>query len=666
MKTIFKSIYFTLILTALSIVSCQEDISLKPLTFVETNTANSKAQLLAQLAGVYNVIETEQGGGLGLYSHALWGYLTANTDESFRTDAVTGTTTQVLTESYRAAASDASYYAFWKQLYVGIERANVLLDVVDQPKDISETQRNDIRGQAKFLRAYYFYLLVSNFGDVPLKTTLSSQLGIDFNIPRTPAKEVYNFIIKEMTEAEALVDTISDNGNSVLVSKTAVEGMLARVCLTMAGNPINDESKYADALAWAQKVINSGQHDLNYTTVAAPQFVGLPIAENSPAYSKVFINNMQNIVFSGAGNNEQIWDAAFLSKSNISGTYANTGFPATQQLGALMGIPATGTVSAIVGQAAGTYRVFPTLYKRYQEGDLRRDWAIGTYRYTTTSATAVPANTPQRSSLSTVNLVIKGTGTNPGTGATAVATVNPLTAKLASVVLTNGGSGYTSASSSSNAITATTVSGSGATFILTLGTGADAGKIATIAINNAGAGYPTVYDRPVGKWRREYEINVPSNRSTTITSCNFPIIRYADVLLMAAEADLKVNGGTPSPTAVGYYNKVRRRAFGYTDSSSSIPDGVEVATFSLEDLMDERSRELCFEGQRRNDLLRWNKMGTAYTNLINDNATVPATYNAAVNVAANNFLSNPVKFSKFPIPQLEFNYNFELTQNVGW
>jgi 1-deoxy-D-xylulose 5-phosphate reductoisomerase len=59
-------------------------------------------------------------------------------------------------------------------------------------------------------------------------------------------------------------------------------------------------------------------------------------------------------------------------------------------------------------------------------------------------------------------------------------------------------------------------------------------------------------------------------------------------------------------------------------------------------------------------------MGTAYTNLINDNATVPATYNAAVNVAANNFLSNPVKFSKFPIPQLEFNYNFELTQNVGW
>lgn len=665
MKTILKSIYLPFTAIIFSLASCQDDISLEPLTLVETNTANSKAQLLSQLAGVYNVLETESGSGLGLYSHALWGYLTANTDESFRTDAATGSTTQVITESFRGSSSDATYYAFWRQLYVGIERANVLLQVVDQPRDLTETQRKDICGQAKFLRAYYYYLLVSNFGDVPLKIIPSSQLGTNFNIARTPANEVYNFIISEMTEAEALVNPISLNGVNVLVSKTAVQGILARVCLTMAGNPINDQSKYALALSWAQKVINSGEHDLNYFTVAAPQFVGLPIAENSPAYSKVFINNMQNTVATGAGNNEQIWDAAFLSKSNTSGTFANTGFPATQQLGALMGIPTSGTVANVVGQAAGTYRVFPILYKRYQAGDLRRDWAIGPYRYNTSASTAVPANAPLRASLSTVNLVITGTGTNIGTGATAVATIDPLTAKLSSVTLTNGGSGYTSATSGIS-ITATTVSGSGATFTLTLGTGVNAGKIAAIAINSPGSGYPTVYDRPVGKWRREYEINVPTSRSTTITSCNFPILRYADVLLMAAEADLKLNGGTPSAIAVGYYNKVRRRAFGYTETSGAIPPGIVVTTFTMTDLMDERSRELCFEGQRRNDLLRWGMMQTAYSNLITDNSNAPSTYTAAVNIAANNFLANPGKFSKFPIPQSEFSYNYELIQNAGW
>ncbi len=664
MKSILKSIYLPLTAIVLSLVSCQNDISLDPLTLVETNTAASKAQLQSQLAGVYNVLETEQGSGCGLYTHALWGYLTANTDESFRTDAFTGTTTQVLTESYRSSSSDATYFGFWRQLYIGIERANVLLQVVDKPKDLTEVERNDIRGQAKFLRAYYFYLLVSNFGDVPLKIIPSSQLGTNFSIARTPAKEVYNFIIKEMTDAEPLVNTISKNGVTVLVSKTAVQGVLARVCLTMAGSPINDQSKYADALSWAQKVINSGEHDLNYTTVASPQLLGLPILPDTPAYSKVFINNMQNTV-TVAGNNEQIWDAAFLSKSNTSGSYANTGFPALQQLGYLIGIPTSGTVTNVVGQAAGTYRVFPTMYKRYENGDLRRDWAIATYKYTTSSSTAVPANSPLRPSFSTVDIAIKGTGSNPGTGATAVATVDPLTGKLASVVLTNGGSGYTSATSSiSN--TLTTISGS-ATFTLTLGTGTNAGKIATIAINNAGSGFPTVCDRSVGKWRREYEINVPSSRPTTITSCNFPILRYADVLLMAAEADLNVNGGTPSATAVGYYNKVRRRAFGYNEASSSIPTGVVVTTFTMNDIMNERSRELCFEGQRKNDLLRWGKMESAFNTLLSDNATlVTASYTNAANIAAQNFLSNPIKYAKFPIPQSEFSSNYLLTQNVGW
>jgi hypothetical protein len=135
---------------------------------------------------------------------------------------------------------------------------------------------------------------------------------------------------------------------------------------------------------------------------------------------------------------------------------------------------------------------------------------------------------------------------------------------------------------------------------------------------------------------------------------------------MAAEADLKLNGGTPSATAVGYYNKVRRRAFGFTEASGAIPPGVIVTTFTMTDLMDERSRELCFEGQRRNDLLRWGMMQTAYSNLITDNSNAPSTYTAAANIAANNFLANPGKFSKFPIPQSEFGTNYELIQNAGW
>lgn len=226
------------------------------------------------------------------------------------------------------------------------------------------------------------------------------------------------------------------------------------------------------------------------------------------------------------------------------------------------------------------------------------------------------------------------------------------------VVVDNGGSGYT---------TAPTIS-----FIGTVGTGATAtavvsgGKITAINVVNQGSAYATIYDRPIGKWRREYETNLSGvTRINNNTSCNFPIIRYAEVLLMAAEADLKKNG-TPSAAAVEFYNQVRRRAYGSSSPTSPMA-GVDVATFTFQDIMDERSRELCFEGQRRLDLLRWGNMATVMQNLVADNnANSPGSTLTASNITANNFLSNPSKYSLFPIPASEIINDNVLTQNPGW
>src|SRR5690606_14029284 len=61
-----------------------------------------------------------------------------------------------------------------------------------------------------------------------------------------------------------------------------------------------------------------------------------------------------------------------------------------------------------------------------------------------------------------------------------------------------------------------------------------------------------------GKWRREYEILKPKNASYTPT--NFPLLRYADILLMYAEADNEITG--PQPRAIDYVNQVRKRGWG--------------------------------------------------------------------------------------------------------
>jgi len=94
---------------------------------------------------------------------------------------------------------------------------------------------------------------------------------------------------------------------------------------------------------------------------------------------------------------------------------------------------------------------------------------------------------------------------------------------------------------------------------------------------------------------------------------NYYILRYADVLLMYAEAENELNG----PTALAYdaFNQIRRRGFGYpleVPSPADLTAGLSKEQF-LDSLMVERRREFAFEGQRRFDLLRWGKLKEAVT-----------------------------------------------------
>lgn len=110
-------------------------------------------------------------------------------------------------------------------------------------------------------------------------------------------------------------------------------------------------------------------------------------------------------------------------------------------------------------------------------------------------------------------------------------------------------------------------------------------------------------ERFCGKFRRENELVLP--KTNTQTPQNFPLVRYADVLLMAAEG---INESENSAThALPYLNKVRRRAKGIDVEGGNV--SVDLTGLSSEQLRseikNERARELCFEALRKNDLIRW-------------------------------------------------------------
>jgi hypothetical protein len=127
------------------------------------------------------------------------------------------------------------------------------------------------------------------------------------------------------------------------------------------------------------------------------------------------------------------------------------------------------------------------------------------------------------------------------------------------------------------------------------------------------------------------------------SAANIPILRLADVYLIAAEAEAHQNGATT--TAYGYINAVRSRA-----GLPGLTTGLGPDAF-VDSVLQERSWEFFAEGDRWYDLTRTNTFLQVIPGAVND--VYPVRTPAA-------------KFRYFPIPQDEINANPKLTQNEGW
>lgn len=149
----------------------------------------------------------------------------------------------------------------------------------------------------------------------------------------------------------------------------------------------------------------------------------------------------------------------------------------------------------------------------------------------------------------------------------------------------------------------------------------------------------------VTKWK-----NVTSNGQPgsvpAFADTDFPMFRLADVYLMYAEAYVRGGGGDQTK-ALNYVNKVRERAYG--DTSGDITAGQLTKDF----ILDERARELYWEGLRRTDLRRFGKYTSdeyvwAWKGNKKDGSATDSHYEV------------------FPIPSSDVNANPNLTQNPGY
>ncbi len=154
-------------------------------------------------------------------------------------------------DNFKITATQDGLDRWWSTLYEGIKRANVVIEKVPAVQ-MDEILKNQCIGEAKFLRAVYYFDLVRAWGGVPIVTTVTPPL----QIPRATAEEVYQLVISDLEFAITnlpvrSVQPIADRGRA---TRGAAMALRARVALF--------RKDFATAEQLSLEVIRSGEYDL--------------------------------------------------------------------------------------------------------------------------------------------------------------------------------------------------------------------------------------------------------------------------------------------------------------------------------------------------------------------------------------------------------------------
>lgn len=138
---------------------------------------------------------------------------------------------------------------YWTEAYKAIKNANAVVTYIDLPQWKSVDERNAMLGAAYFHRAYRYYMLCNEFGDVPVTLSLLSTPKVDF--ASVKREVVLQEMKAELDSALAWVPAKTDRGS---VNKAAVAHLLTKIDLSLG--------KFDDAIAAASSVIDGGGYAL--------------------------------------------------------------------------------------------------------------------------------------------------------------------------------------------------------------------------------------------------------------------------------------------------------------------------------------------------------------------------------------------------------------------
>ena len=227
----------------------------KPRTISLVDLMNSPDGGLRMVAAIYSKLYD-----FGEHSFSWIGVSSITSDDADKGSEIgdTGTDKDQL-DNWTFSSSSLSFAELWLNNFQGIGRATYALKYLP---DMNVADKDRYIGEAKMLRAYFYWNLVRIFGGVPIiNNILESETDIASATTRATTAEVYAFIENDLTDAISKLPLVIQPAEYGRVSKGAAQSLLAKVYLY--------EKKWALAKAMCDAVISSRQYSLvpDYSTI---------------------------------------------------------------------------------------------------------------------------------------------------------------------------------------------------------------------------------------------------------------------------------------------------------------------------------------------------------------------------------------------------------------
>jgi hypothetical protein len=240
------------ILIAYFLSGCKKLVEVdSPVTSITSvDVFNSDATAIAVLTGLYNQLSNENFPAPSVSCFSLYGGLSADEFTLY-----SGVSTPSLIAYYTNTLSvETGGDEFWNDIYPSIYICNSAIEGLNSSASLTPAVKQQLLGEALFMRGMFYFYLVNLYGDVPLVTGTS--FVTNAALPRSPASQVYDSIVADLKGAQTLLSTnyvdggvINTTNERVRPNKWAAAALLARTYLYI--------DSFASAETQATSVINN-------------------------------------------------------------------------------------------------------------------------------------------------------------------------------------------------------------------------------------------------------------------------------------------------------------------------------------------------------------------------------------------------------------------------